>query len=843
MEGSLYQGLTTKEVKIAQKKYGKNIIDKQKKDNIVLLFLKEFKDPMLLVLIGASLISIFLKEYIDAFIILFVVFLNVIISFIQELKASRALESLKELSAPKCFVKRDNKIIEISSSEVVVGDLIILEEGLVIPCDAKLISINQLLVDESSLTGESFPVAKSFAINKDDLLRLDYVYSGSEIVKGNGLAICIAIGNNTEIGKIASIASKKKEQTPLEKRLDKLGYQLGIVTIIICIIVFAVSLLKGGNVLDVFITSISLGVAAIPEGLASVVTIVLSLGVQKMAKKKAIVSKLSSVETLGMVTIICSDKTGTLTKNKMEVKECFFLDKISDEFILFKEQISYFLLCLTSSSDKGDPTEKAILDLGKKLNINIDSLDKKYPLISLNPFTSEKKIMEVERLIDGRKIKIIKGAPEIIINKCNYYNDRFLNELDKYNINNKLKKLTKKALRLIACMIEKDDKKIFIGVLGLKDPLKEESKEAVKKMLDSSVAIKMITGDHKETAFEIAKELKVAHDISQVMEGKEIDSLDQKEFLERLKISSVFARVSPLHKMKIVEGYQSLNEVVAMTGDGVNDAPSLKKAHVGIAMGKSGKEVAKESADIIIQDDNFSTIVLAMEEGRSIYVNIKKAVLFLLSSNIAEVLVMFLGIVFSLPLPLLAIHILFINLISDSIPALCLGLDKKDKDIMKQKINKEKDTLFSKGSIKMLIIYSLLICFITLGVYFLPTITHIFNNNLEFSIKNILEVINIPSILIKSRTMAFSCLSFCELFHMVGMSSTNHSIIYIIKKKNYFLLITFLIAIILQIIIVQVPLLNTVFKTVPLSINEWCGIFLLSFIVIIVHEIMIKPNR
>lgn len=843
MEGSLYQGLTTKEAKIAQKKYGKNIIDKQKKDNIVLLFLKEFKDPMLLVLIGASLISIFLKEYIDAFIILFVVFLNVIISFIQELKASRALESLKELSAPKCFVKRDNKIIEISSSEVVVGDLIILEEGLVIPCDAKLISINQLLVDESSLTGESFPVTKSFAINKDDLLRLDYVYSGSEIVKGNGLAICIAIGNNTEIGKIASIASKKKEQTPLEKRLDKLGYQLGIVTIIICIIVFAVSLLKGGNVLDVFITSISLGVAAIPEGLASVVTIVLSLGVQKMAKKKAIVSKLSSVETLGMVTIICSDKTGTLTKNKMEVKECFFLDKISDEFILFKEEISYFLLCLTSSSDKGDPTEKAILDLGKKLNINIDNLDKKYPLISLNPFTSEKKIMEVERLIDGKKIKIIKGAPEIIINKCNYYNDRFLNELDKDNINNKLRKLTKKALRLIACMIEKDDKKIFIGVLGLKDPLKEESKEAVKKMLDSSVAIKMITGDHKETAFEIAKELKVAHDISQVMEGKEIDSLDQKEFLERLKISSVFARVSPLHKMKIVEGYQSLNEVVAMTGDGVNDAPSLKKAHVGIAMGKSGKEVAKESADIIIQDDNFSTIVLAMEEGRSIYVNIKKAVLFLLSSNIAEVLVMFLGIVFSLPLPLLAIHILFINLISDSIPALCLGLDKKDKDIMKQKINKEKDTLFSKGSIKMLIIYSLLICFITLGVYFLPTIKHIFNNNLEFSIKNILEVINVPSILIKSRTMAFSCLSFCELFHMVGMSSTNHSIIYIIKKKNYFLLITFLIAIILQIIIVQVPLLNTVFKTVPLSINEWCGIFLLSFIVIIVHEIMIKPNR
>lgn len=843
MEGSLYQGLTAKEVKIAQKKYGKNIIDKQKKDNVVLLFLKEFKDPMLLVLIGASLISIFLKEYIDAFIILFVVFLNVIISFVQELKASRALESLKELSAPKCFVKRDNKIIEISSSEVVVGDLIILEEGLVIPCDAKLISINQLLVDESSLTGESFPVTKSFVINKDDLLRLDYVYSGSEIVKGNGLAICIAIGNNTEIGKIASIASKKKEQTPLEKRLDKLGYQLGIVTIIICIIVFAVSLLKGGNVLDVFITSISLGVAAIPEGLASVVTIVLSLGVQKMAKKKAIVSKLSSVETLGMVTIICSDKTGTLTKNKMEVKECFFLDKISDEFILFKEQISYFLLCLTSSSDKGDPTEKAILDLGKKLNINIDNLDKKYPLISLNPFTSEKKIMEVERLIDGKKIKIIKGAPEIIINKCNYYNDRFLNELDKDNINNKLRKLTKKALRLIACMIEKDDKKIFIGVLGLKDPLKEESKEAVKKMLDSSVAIKMITGDHKETAFEIAKELKVAHDISQVMEGKEIDSLDQKEFLERLKISSVFARVSPLHKMKIVEGYQSLNEVVAMTGDGVNDAPSLKKAHVGIAMGKSGKEVAKESADIIIQDDNFSTIVLAMEEGRSIYVNIKKAVLFLLSSNIAEVLVMFLGIVFSLPLPLLAIHILFINLISDSIPALCLGLDKKDKDIMKQKINKEKDTLFSKGSIKMLIIYSLLICFITLGVYFLPTIKHIFNNNLEFSIKNILEVINVPSILIKSRTMAFSCLSFCELFHMVGMSSTNHSIIYIIKKKNYFLLITFLIAIILQIIIVQVPLLNTVFKTVPLSINEWCGIFLLSFIVIIVHEIMIKPNR
>lgn len=845
MKDTNYEGLTSLEASKRLKKDGKNILEQEKKINKFFLFLKEFKDPMIIILIISSLISFVLKEYIDASIILFVVVMNAIISFVQEIKASKALESLKKLSSPKCFVKRDNEVIEILSEDVVVGDLLILEEGTIVPSDAKLIKINHLSVDESSLTGESFPVNKSFDINMDDVLRLDHVYASSEILEGQAEAIVVSTGRNTEIGKIALIASKSKEQTPLEKRLDKLGIQLGIITIFICLLIFIISLLKGGNILDVLITSISLGVAAIPEGLPSVVTIVLSLGVQKMVKKKVIVSKLPAVETLGAVSLICTDKTGTLTQNKMEVEEAYF-DKLTKNFTGYKKEIECFLLCLEASLKKGTPTEMAIYKLGESIGLIKEKIEKDKPIISLVPFSSRTKLMEVTRKINNKKIKIIKGAPEKILELCNYYdinNIKPLTKIEKERINDNLLILSNKALRLIACLVEIDNKKIFVGVLGIKDPLRKEAYQSVKRMLDASVKVKMITGDHKNTAFAIARETGIANSIDEVLEGKEIDALSEEEFLKRIKNVNVFARVSPLHKVKIVNAYQKLNEVVAMTGDGVNDAPSLKKAHVGIAMGKTGKEVAKEAADIIIQDDNFFTIVEAMEEGRGIYANIRKAVLFLLSSNIAEVLVMFFGLVFSLPLPLLAIHILFINLISDSIPALSLGLDKKDDEIMKSPPRKEKDTLFSSGGIKVLVIYSLLIFFLTMFSYFLPVFKFLKEFDMSINLENIYLAFGNEDILSKCRTVAFSTLSLCELFHMIGMSSLSHSIFYILKKKNYLLIGTFLVGVLIQILITSIPLFNTIFKTVSLNISEWITILLISINVLLVHEILIKKKN
>ncbi len=842
---SIQNGLSSSQAQIRLKENGLNIIAKSKKINWFIEFFAQLKDPMIVILIIATIISFFLKEYIDGSIILFVVVTNALIGFLQEKKAHKALESLKSLSSPHSTVLRDGKLITINSEEVVIGDILHFEEGNIIPSDCYIISLNGLKVNESSLTGESLPIEKKLDCDHNDLHRLDMLYASSEVLEGNAIGLCFATGTDTLIGKIATLTMKKKEKTPLEVKLAFLSKILGVITIIVCILMFIISILRKENFLDTLLSSISLGVAAIPEGLPAVVTIVLSLGVQKMVKYNAIVSKLPSVETLGSVTCICSDKTGTLTENKMKIEKGYF-DEECISFAKYKQEISLFLLCSNATLDTGDPLERAIYKLADELKIDINTLLKNVKRIKEYPFSSEKKMMKTVNSFQGEEIIITKGAPEVVLSSCEYIglkNKRRFTYFEKRKIEEKLDNYTSLALRIIALSINYHHEEIFVGFLAFKDPLRKEARDSVQKMLDASIKVKMITGDHKNTAYAIAKEVGIASSPSQVMEGKEIDSLDEEEFLKRLEKTTTFARVSPIHKMKIVKGYKKLNEVVAMTGDGVNDAPSLKEADVGIAMGKSGTDVAKEASDIILRDDRFQTIVSAIEEGRTIYANIKKAVLFLLSSNIAEVLVMFFALVFKIPLPLLAIHILFVNLISDSLPALALGVDKKEDDIMKQVPRNRKDNMFSQGGTKILITYSLIIFLLAIFAYFLIPLRELSNYNVS-SFNDLIKAFNLifknENILIKSRTYAFVTLSLSELFHMVGMSSPRHSFIHILKKKNYYLLLTFVVGFIIQFSICEVPFFCKIFQTSSLNVKEWLILLIISSFPLVFHEIVRK---
>lgn len=841
---SLSNGLSDAEAKKRLKENGLNVLTKPKKINWFLEFFSQLKDPMILILIIASLISFLLKEYIDGSIILFVVLINALIGFLQEKKAYKALESLKNLSSPHSKVKRDNKYLEILSSEVVKGDILFFEEGNIIPADCMIISLNGLKVNESSLSGESLPVEKRLNCDKEDLHRLDFLYASSEVVEGNCEALCFATGEDTIIGKIASITMKKKEKTPLEKKLAFLGKILGLITIIVCILMFSVSLLRKEDFFTTLLSSISLGVAAIPEGLPAVVTIVLSLGVQKMVKYNAIVSKLPAVETLGSVTCICTDKTGTLTENKMKVEKGYFNYECLD-FKNFSDEIKLFLLCSNASFEHGDPLEVAVYNLAHDLQFDLhDILDVKR--IKEIPFSSEKRFMRTVNVYRDKEFTITKGAPEVVMEECNYIglkNKRFFNNNEKIKLNKLLDKYAFEALRVIALSLKIKGETIFVGLIAFKDPLRKEAKESVREIQEASIKVKMITGDYKLTAYAIAKEVGIATSMNQVMDGKEIDALSEEEFLNRLKEVTTFARVTPLHKMKIVKGYKKLNEVVAMTGDGVNDAPSLREADVGIAMGKSGTDVAKEAADIVLRDDRFQTIVFAIEEGRTIYLNIKKAILFLLSSNIAEILVMFFALVFKMPLPLLAIHILFVNLISDSLPALALGVDKKEKDVMKQVPRNRQDTLFSQGGNKILIVYALVIFVLTMFAYFLLPIRELSNYSIN-SFNEFFQALNCifqnENILKKSRTYAFVTLSLSELFHMIGMSSPNHSLISIIKKKNHYLFITFFVGFCIQFAICEIPFLCKLFQTTALNAYEWCILLIISSFPLLFHEIVKK---
>lgn len=889
-------GLTNEEASSRQIKYGFNKLDEKKKKSVFLLFLSEFNDPMIFILLGAALLSLVISIYqllspniyekpdileiiADPAIILGVCLLNAIIGTIQENKAEKSLEALKKMASPTCFVKRNGQIIELKAEELVPGDIVILEEGRIVPADLRVIESYNLKTDESSLTGESLPVEKNADIVFSDKVgvgdRVNCVYMSTPVVYGRGVGVVTSTGMNTETGNIAKmLTSEDSNTTPLQKKLAQLSKFLGILTLVIVITLFAIQMLNlfvinpmGGDVtssvIEDFMFAISLAVAAVPEGLPAVVTIVLALGVQKMVKANTIVRKLPSVETLGSVSYVCSDKTGTLTQNKMTVVKAYtngqffdgnsLLDTKNKELLLLSSGLS---LCSNATVDGGtfgDPTEVALVEFANKHQQFKKDLEKAAPRIDEYPFDSVRKMMSTKHLINGQEVVYTKGAIDSIL-KCTTKifidgKTRLITKNDISQIINASNKMSEGALRVLALAYKNsssltEDNLIFVGLVGMIDPPRPEAKDAVSIFKEAGITTVMITGDHKTTALAIAKDLGIASDENEAMSGEEIDKLSFDELKEAVNKVRVFARVSPQNKCDIVTAIRENGHIAAMTGDGVNDAPSLKKADIGIAMGITGTDVAKSAADMVLTDDNFASIEKAVEEGRGIYTNIKKTVLFLLGSNIAEVLTMFVVVILSLfsfasnlPTPLVSVHILFVNLVTDSLPAVALGSDDKEDGIMKDKPRDPKESLFAHGGYLVMIGYGAVIMVATLLAYFLvPVIDGGAKSFEDICMYLSDETMNYAVV---AQTCAFSVLAISELFHMLGMTSLKKSFVHNFKTKNKLIWIAFVVGIALQFLIVQTPGLNSFFKCHALEVKHWALIISLSILPLVVHEIVV----
>lgn len=820
---------------------GKNSITKKSGKNIFKMIFDQLNNILIYILIIAGLLSYFLGDPKESIIIFLVIILNTSIGILQESKAEKSLDALKNLSSPKATVKRNNKIIEINSEDLVKGDIVILEAGKIVPADLRLIESVDLKIDESTLTGESIPINKNSNEIYEDLNlplgdRKNIALMSTLVIYGRGIGIVVETGMNTEIGKIASLLDDNiNEMTPLQKKLNNLGKNLGVVTIIISIIIMIMGLLQGNNLLKIFLVSISLAVAAIPEGLPTIVTIVLSIGVQKMIKKNAIVRKLSSVETLGSVNIICSDKTGTLTMNKMTVMKFFSNNNTSNacDFninnkaneLIFKNISLCNDATYSKNSETGDPTEIALLKFASIQNEKID-----YKRLMEIPFDSDRKLMTTVNNINDKFYSFTKGAIDNLLPLCTkiLINNEIFDLTDKIKnqILNASEEMANDSLRVLSFAYKElihlrkeecENNLIFLGMVGMIDPPREEVKISIDKSKKSGIRTIMITGDHKNTAFTIAKDLKIAENIDQVMLGNEIDKLTEHEFVNKIKNINVFARVSPEHKVKIIRALKSTGNIVAMTGDGVNDAPSLKSADVGISMGITGTDVAKNASDIILIDDNFSTIVTSIEEGRNIYNNIKKSILFLLTCNLGEIFTIFLSMMFMLPIPLNPSHLLWINLITDSLPALSLGLDTHDKDVMKQKPKKINEKILSKSNIFKLCLGGFLIGIISLIAFLI-------------GYKNYG--------LVYGQTMSFIVLSFSQLFLSLSIRSEDKLILKIGLFSNMNLIYSIVIGIFIQSILISVPLFNKFFNIKNLSIKDWIISILISLIPLIINEII-----
>lgn len=730
--GSTPEGLTDEEAGQRIKQYGKNEIPEGKKKTLAGMFLEQFKSIMILILLIAAVISGLMHELTDTYIILVVIVLNAVLGVIQESKAEKALEALQKMSSPFVKVKRNGKVREVKTEEIVPGDMVIIEAGDYVPADLRLMETASLKVEEAALTGESLPVEKQTAkLEEQDLIlgdRINMAYSGSSVTYGRGNGIVTATGINTEVGKIAQhLAREDTQSTPLQKKLEEMSKYLSVGIITVSIVIFFAGILQGREYFEMFLTAVSLAVAAIPEGLPAVVTIVLAIGVQKMARRNAIIRKLSAVETLGGTEIICSDKTGTLTQNQMTVKKVFVGGKLLGGTEIRVEEMDVRLMIETmvlcndtkiSTTDQkislvGDPTEKALVSFAEEKGLSKEKIEQILPRVAEIPFDSERKLMTVINRHDGRYRMMTKGAPDVLLERCtkvfDRQNPRELTAEDGARIIQANKEMASKALRVLAVAYKDIDQiedplvpeniegeLVFIGLVGMIDPLRPEALEAVKTCAQAGIRPIMITGDHKDTAAAIAKELGMIKDDHEVITGSQLNKMSDEEFQKQVNQYSVYARVSPEHKVKIVEAWQKQGKVVAMTGDGVNDAPALKASDIGIGMGITGTDVSKGVSNMILADDNFATIVIAVEEGRKIYSNIRKSIQFLLSSNLGEVFTLFVATMLNWTI-LQPIHILWVNLVTDTLPALALGVEQAEEDIMKNRPRKSTSSFFSEG--------------------------------------------------------------------------------------------------------------------------------------------------
>lgn len=845
-------GLSNDEAKIRLEKEGLNQPKEVKKKNAFLKFLAQFKDIMIIILIVAAVISIAVaikenqtSELVDGFIILGIVLINAIIGFLQENKAENALEKLKSLTKPEAKVLRDGELVKISSPFLVKGDVVILEAGDIVPADLRILESANLNCDESSLTGESNPVSKSaeYKCSSSAALadRKNMLYSGNIITNGRAVAVVVATGADTEIGKIANmLATTEKEVTPLQKNIATVGKIITIIVLCVAVITFICEIVLRPEepIIEAFLIAVALAVAAIPESLPAVITIIMSMGVTKLAKKKAIVKHLHAVETLGCCEVICSDKTGTLTQNLMTVQALYYDNKLTEAVndatsTTFLQMLKCMTLCNDSVQNKatfmGDPTETALCYFSQKCGFSKKEAEKKFERLDEISFDSNRKLMSTLNRTDDGEFVFTKGAVDNILRIC-----------DKIQINDKIFPLTDeiisqisiannqmadKALRVLGFAYKKNSGEkqvweeglIFLGMVGMIDPPRQEVKNAVIKCNKAGMRAVMITGDHKNTAFAIAKEIGIAKSIDEVMLGVELDKLSDEEFIERLKTTSVFARVSPENKVRIVQAFKKLGKVVAMTGDGVNDAPSLKTASIGVGMGITGTDVTKEVADIIVTDDNFATIVLAVEEGRKIYKNIQKTIKFLFSANLAEVLSIFIAtLAFPQFIFLLPVQILFVNLITDSLPAIAMGFEPAEKDLMNEKPRDSKKTLFSDGVGISIIINGFFQALLILTSYTLG-----------------LKIFNDDKI---ASTMAFFTLNFVQLFYIFSIRI--EGFLFINNPfKNIWQIGAFGMGVLFLMLIAFTPL-RSIISLVSLNYSCWLIILGLSLLILPLSEFL-----
>jgi Ca2+-transporting ATPase len=856
------EGLSSEEVNRRLEEYGYNQLVSKKNKTFLKMFFDQFKSFMIIILLIAAAISGFVgvmngEGLLDTFVILGILVLNAFIGAFQEKKAESSLEALKNLAAPVTKVLRDGKVIEINTKDLVPGDIVILETGAIIPADLRLTEAVNLKIQESAMTGESLPVEKkSEALTDEDIAlgdRVNMAFSSGMVTYGRGRGVVVATGMQTEVGRIADMLQQTNDtETPMSRRLEQLGKVLGIAALIICAVIFVVGILYGNSILSMFMTAVSLAVAAIPEGLPAVSTVVLALGVQRLVKRNAIIRTLPSVETLGSATVICSDKTGTLTQNKMTVVEAYVnhlkdrikrsapASRLNDEE---NSLLSISVLCADATMRAGenaefeftgDPTETALLDFGALYGVLKDDLEKSYPRVAEIPFDSERKRMTTVNRMSKQSTRVnVKGGLDEVLSVCNrivmHGKIRPLTPEDRSLISRANESMADSALRVLTMAFkdlpeapqkveigELENDLIFIGLLGMIDPARPEVIDAVAKCRTAGIRPVMITGDHKNTAVAIAREIGIYKKGDIAITGAELEKISEDDFYKNVARYSVYARVAPEHKVRIVKAWQSHNEVVAMTGDGVNDAPALKQADIGAAMGKMGTDVAKSAADMILTDDNFATIVSAVEEGRRIYDNILKAILFLLSTNVGEIFLLLITSVLNLGAPLLPIHILWVNLVTDSLPALALSVDPAEKNIMNRKPGNSKKGFMTRGMVWRIMYQGLMIGLIPLAAYLIGV--H-------------------DGGIILGQTMAFSTLVFAELIHVRNLHSNTRSSFAISPLRNKPLIGAILVSAGLMLLILLVPALRYAFNLTKLDPKHWWIVILMSLIPILVVDL------